>query len=52
MVESWKEEFNRKYNEITSTGDNSVIDEANKILCDALDNMSSLYNRLKKEGIL
>lgn len=42
MVESWKEELDRKYEEATSTGVVENIDKANDIILRAIDELNKI----------
>lgn len=48
MIESWKEELDRKYEEATSKGDTELIDKANKIILDAIAELDSSMNKKQK----
>ena len=42
MVESWKEELDKKYEEVTSLGDVRLIDVANEIILEAIRKVDRL----------
>jgi len=45
MVESWKEELDRKYEEVTSTGDIEYIDKANNIILRSIQELNEITNK-------
>lgn len=46
---SWKNEFDAKYAKLMNSGDVDWIDEANGVLCSALDAISLLDKKYEKE---
>lgn len=46
---SWKNEFDTKYAKLMNSGDLDWIDEANAILCKALDEISFLVKKYEKQ---
>ena len=47
---SWKHEFDIKYTKLMNSGDVDWIDEANNILCKALDEISFLVKKMEKQA--
>ena len=47
-VESWKEKLDRKYEELTDTGDTTTIDTANEIILQALSKLDLLSKLVLK----
>ena len=47
-MESWKQELDRKYEIVTSTGIIEYIDKANEIITEAIDKLDKI---IKKEMI-
>ena len=41
-VESWKEELDRKYEELTDTGDIALIDKANEVITEAIEKLDAI----------
>jgi len=41
-MESWKEELDHKYEKLTNTGNNRIIDKANEIILQAIEKLDAL----------
>lgn len=44
-MESWKEELDRKYEELTEGGDIGLIDQANAVVLEAIAKLDAIKSR-------
>lgn len=49
LVESWKQELDRKYAWLTSQGDSRLIDEANEVILTAVARLNRIIKRHKNK---
>lgn len=48
MVESWKQEFDRKYRKLMNSGDINKIDAANEVVTDAIYKLDQILKPKQK----